>query len=296
MKKIFVFLIFAIHSSFSQSITIDPSGGNNGNIHINSTDGGLVIPKMTSAQRSAISNPVQGLMVFQTDGSTGFWVNKSSLRSIPNWSRITEGENLWMRNVANNNNISPISTGNIGIGTAIPTDKLTVQTPTNNYGFTHSDGTHSISTYVGGNAGWLGTKTLAPLYFYTNGGGSQMTLSTTGYLGIGNINPVSPLSFSAAATSKISFNGGEDKGIGISSFGNVNLYSNNSFMFGVGSNSSFNKGVEVDGSGFIGVNLGSLSPSGRIDMGSTDGNNLVLRNLGNLVGSNTNSMFFKNGN
>ena len=33
------------------------------------------------------------------------------------------------------------SNGYVGIGTSTPTEKLTVQTPTNNYGFVQTDGT-----------------------------------------------------------------------------------------------------------------------------------------------------------
>ncbi|MFN3848540.1 MAG: beta strand repeat-containing protein [Spirosomataceae bacterium] len=438
MKKLSILLFFAVNCALGQSITIDPSTGNSGNININSTNGGIVIPRMTSAQRATISNPAQGLLIYQTDGEVGFYVNRSSLPSIPNWSRLTEGENLWSRTIANSNNITPTNIGNVGIGTPIPTDKLTVQTASNNYGISHTDGTHTISTYVGGNAGWLGTKTLAPLYFYTNGGSTQMTLSTAGNLGIGtstpssrlaiqtaanrpgfthtngtvdlvtfatassggigtatnhpltlftnngtaspavtvatdgnvgigtggptsrltvqtpansqgithttgtigvatyattstggigtttnhpltlftnngtaspavtiatngnvgigNSAPSSALTFAAGAAPKISLNGGTDSGIGLSSGGDVNFYSSNSFMFGSGSNSSFNKAVEISSSGLLGVNLGAISPSGRVDMGSTDGNNLVLRNLNSLVSSNNNNMYFKNGN
>lgn len=367
MKKTFILSVFVLNYAIGQSITISPTSGNTGNINISSTTGGIAIPRVTATQKSAISNPTQGLLIYQTDSPSGFWVNRSGIPSIPNWSLLTEGENLWSRNIVNNNNISPTNTGNIGIGTSVPTEKLTVQTASNAYGISHTDGTNTISTYVGGNAGWLGTKTLAPLYFYTNGGSTQMTLTTSGNLGvgtstpssrlaiqtpanragfthtngtvdlatfttttvggigtttnhpltlftnnstgspaitvatdgnvgIGNSTPNAPLSFALGATPKISLNGTADKGIGISNSGDVNFYSNSSFMFGSGTNSSFNKAVEISSSGLLGINLGAISPSGRVDMGSTDGNNLVLRNLNSLVSSNNNNMYFKNGN
>ena len=40
-------------------------------LDITSTTKGLLIPRMTNAQRQAISSPVAGLMVFQTDGAAG---------------------------------------------------------------------------------------------------------------------------------------------------------------------------------------------------------------------------------
>lgn len=373
MKKISILLFFIVNCALGQSITIDPSTGNNGNININSTNGGIVIPRMTSAQRAAITNPTQGLLIYQTDGEVGFYVNRSSLPSIPNWSRLTEGENLWTRNFLNSNNIYSLNSGNLGVGTSSPTDKVTVQTSTNTYGVSHTDGTNTISTYLGLGAGWVGTKTASPLYFFTNGVSPQMVLNTVGnvgigttgptsrltvftpasstgllhnngtvslatfsnttsggvgtttnhpfYLftnnttaspafslltngnvGIGNNTPTSPLTFGSGLGSKISFTGessGTDNGIGLVSGGDLQFYLNSSgrkFLFGTGSNSSFSKGIEINPSGFLGVNLGSTSASGRVDMGSTDGNNLVLRNLNTLVSSNENHIYYKNGN
>ncbi len=51
-------------------------------LDIQSTTRGLLIPRMTAAQRVAISSPAQGLMVYQTDAPIGLWsyVNSSWLR------------------------------------------------------------------------------------------------------------------------------------------------------------------------------------------------------------------------
>ena len=42
-------------------------------LDITDTQRGLLIPRMTASQRNNIQNPAEGLMVFQTDDSTGFW-------------------------------------------------------------------------------------------------------------------------------------------------------------------------------------------------------------------------------
>jgi hypothetical protein len=42
------------------------------------TKGSLPIPRMTQAQRTAISSPAVGLLVYQTDGTEGVYVNKST--------------------------------------------------------------------------------------------------------------------------------------------------------------------------------------------------------------------------
>ena len=74
----------------NQNVTLTPSGTGstvlNGNVgigtnspntnaalDINSTTKGMLIPRMTATQRTAISSPASGLMVYQTDGSDGFY-------------------------------------------------------------------------------------------------------------------------------------------------------------------------------------------------------------------------------
>jgi hypothetical protein len=80
--------------------------------------------------------------------------------------------------------INDAALGNVGIGTDAPADKLTVRTASNSYGLTHTDGVVTAGTYIGGDAGWLGTKSNHPLYFFTNNGLSQMTLHTDGKVSV----------------------------------------------------------------------------------------------------------------
>jgi hypothetical protein len=82
--------------------------------------------------------------------------------------------------------------GNVGIGTAIPDYRLTLQTPPG-YGLIHTNGTIRVGTYVGLFGGWLGTQSNHPLHFFTNGGLEQMTLLQNGNVGIGTTSPVSKL-------------------------------------------------------------------------------------------------------
>lgn len=82
---------------------------------------------------------------------------------------------------------------NVGIGTTTPSDKLTVLTNSFNYGISHTDGDVIVGTYIGSGYGWLGTKSVHPLAFYTGGGVPQMTIQTNGNVGIGNIVAVNRL-------------------------------------------------------------------------------------------------------
>ncbi|MEY4274636.1 MAG: hypothetical protein RLZZ252_760 [Bacteroidota bacterium] len=58
-------------------------------LDVNSTSKGILIPRMTASQKSAIASPTTGLLIYQTDASTGFYYyNGSSWISIsePNWT------------------------------------------------------------------------------------------------------------------------------------------------------------------------------------------------------------------
>ena len=42
-------------------------------LHIESTEAGLLIPRLTYIQKLLVSNPANGLLIYQTDGEAGFW-------------------------------------------------------------------------------------------------------------------------------------------------------------------------------------------------------------------------------
>jgi len=56
-------------------------------LDITSTTKGLLVPRMTAAQRAAISSPATGLLVYQTDGSAGFYYNSGTSGS-PAWTLL----------------------------------------------------------------------------------------------------------------------------------------------------------------------------------------------------------------
>jgi hypothetical protein len=55
-------------------------------LDIKSTDKGLLIPRMTAVQKTAIATPATGLMIFQTDGSSGFYYYNGTT-----WDLIGDG-------------------------------------------------------------------------------------------------------------------------------------------------------------------------------------------------------------
>jgi Collagen triple helix repeat (20 copies) len=75
MKKviILIFILTSFNSIIAQSgintNTPDPSAI----LDVYSTNKGFLLPRLTTAQRNAISLPAEGLMVYQTDGTSGFY-------------------------------------------------------------------------------------------------------------------------------------------------------------------------------------------------------------------------------
>lgn len=86
IKIVFLFCCLSITVTAQTGIgTTTPDSS--AKLEVASTNKGILIPRMTSAQRDAIANPANGLLVYQTDGIIGFYVNSGS-SGTPNWTRI----------------------------------------------------------------------------------------------------------------------------------------------------------------------------------------------------------------
>src|SRR5688500_20345267 len=80
MRLLFTFLsLFVVSFVFSQQgVAVNTDGSNphaSAMLDVKSTTGGLLAPRMTSAQRIAIASPATGLIVYQTDGTTALYMN-----------------------------------------------------------------------------------------------------------------------------------------------------------------------------------------------------------------------------
>lgn len=122
---------------FAQSISITGDGSlpdNSAALDIKSNQKGLLIPRMTMTQRNTISNPATGLMVFQTNGTTGFYYN-SGTPAVPDWvslnSATTGGTTQWLNNGSN----IYYDNGNVSIGISNPgaSSRLAVESATEDY-------------------------------------------------------------------------------------------------------------------------------------------------------------------
>ena len=77
---------------------------------------GVLIPRMTVAQRIAIVKPAKGLLVYDSTINS-FWFHNGT-----SWQEIAKGANAWTVNGINVYNLG----GNIGIGVTTPRAKLNV--------------------------------------------------------------------------------------------------------------------------------------------------------------------------
>lgn len=81
MKKLFLPLIFACaltHTILAQNVAINATGAApvaSAMLDITSTTSGLLIPRMTGVQRTAIASPATGLKVYDTTTGTFWWYN-----------------------------------------------------------------------------------------------------------------------------------------------------------------------------------------------------------------------------
>ncbi|HLF52431.1 MAG TPA: hypothetical protein VI621_09070, partial [Flavobacterium sp.] len=134
-----ILFLFSINS-FSQvgigTTTPDVSSA----LDIASTTAGLLAPRMTQAQKTAIATPATGLLIYQTDGTAGFyyyngsawmpfgsagWALTGNAGTVPatNFLGTTDAQDFVIK--ANNAEAIRIqSGGNVGIGTNAPSTKL----------------------------------------------------------------------------------------------------------------------------------------------------------------------------
>lgn len=154
MKRIFIIpclVLFLVSRLFSQSVAINNDGSlpqASAILDIKSNNKGMLVPRMTTAQRTGIASPASGLLVYDTD-SNNFWFFNGLI-----WTQLTAGgSGPWANN---GNNISNTNPGRVGIGTTVPQQLLHIQ------GNALIAGTLNPSTplVIGGNTSIAGSLTV----------------------------------------------------------------------------------------------------------------------------------------
>lgn len=86
MKKSAVLTSFLLCLQLSAQVGIGTNTpDNSAMLEVQSTDKGLLTPRMTLAQRNSISNPPNGLLIYQTNALAGFYVYNGA-----SWARLAQ--------------------------------------------------------------------------------------------------------------------------------------------------------------------------------------------------------------
>jgi hypothetical protein len=177
MKNLFFLVIGLLLLTYvgvmGQSIEINPASSSSAMITGTSTDKGLLVPRMTDTQRNAIPSPATGLMVYQTNGTTGFyfwngttWVNLGgSGGTASELQKITEGSNTGWRILGRD----AANYGNIGA------DALDLSTSTTASTTRGATGSNAFATGINTTASGL----------YTTASGESTTASGTASTAMG---------------------------------------------------------------------------------------------------------------
>jgi len=120
MRHIFTILLLLSFTFISaqQGVAINTDGSTpdpQAILDIKSINRGLLLPRMTTAQRNAISSPIAGLLVYDTDRQRIYQSDAGTWRPILNgryWNRAATGHYTYN------------TEDSIGIGTASPDEKL----------------------------------------------------------------------------------------------------------------------------------------------------------------------------
>lgn len=181
MKSIAVLAVLCLFVSggvFAQAVAINASGASasaSAILDVSSTTKGLLVPRMTLAQRGAIATPATGLEIYQTDGASGFWYYDGTV-----WTRMGNG---------NGTVTSVATTAPLTGGTITTTGTLGItQAGTASDGYLSSTDWNTFNSKVGGS----GTATRVAFWNSASTLASDANLywdNTNNRLGIGNSSP-----------------------------------------------------------------------------------------------------------
>ena len=185
-QKILSFLLFCLVTTVvnAQAVAINTDASTadaSAILDVKTNTKGVLIPRMTSTQRTNIPTPATGLLVY--DNTTkSFWHFEGNI-----WVEIINtANNLWNRN---GTNIYNLNAGNVGIGTTTPTHPLTVQRNTSGNVIVAKTPTDSMAMYIDPTGSWLGSINNTPLHLYANNSAARLTVAANGNVGIGTVTP-----------------------------------------------------------------------------------------------------------
>ena len=208
MKNLYLLIVgfLVISNNLLAQVAINTDGSspdNSAMLDIKSTTMGLLVPRLTQAQRDAILSPAAWLVIFQTDGTPGLYYNSGST-SLPVWTPVGS---QW----STNGNKIFYNTGFVGIGVSNPASDLDIRGNNPDYGgvfmLGNSDLTHRIVLFGGRQNDpfpFINWKQGDPLRFTTDEGGwsEKMRITSDGKVGIGTTVPDNSALMELSSSSK----------------------------------------------------------------------------------------------
>jgi hypothetical protein len=177
MKTFYLFFALMLVSaiSFTQNVGINSDGtapDGSAMLDVKSTNSGILIPRMTEAQKDDISSPATGLMVYQTNGTPGFYYYNGSAWTLIGTGTGSESDPFFTASPAKDITNTNITNWNsaFGWGNHASAGYLTSLSETDPvfgahaaYGITGTNITNWSSAYGWGNHALAGYLTAASL-------------------------------------------------------------------------------------------------------------------------------------
>lgn len=212
MKILLTLLVVILPACiFGQNVAINNDNtlpDANAILDIKSNSKGILIPRLTTAQRDAIAGPPTGLTIYNTE-TNSFWYYASDVGG--GWLEMqTHLQKHWNFSAGN---IYNTNSGNIGIGTNTPAEKLSLNATDPTIQFLNA-GSPKGFLQAGGNDMRLGTyfnNTTGDLYLNTRAT-DRMIITNAGLIGIGTITPSTALTINGTNPAVQLRNGDVNKG------------------------------------------------------------------------------------
>jgi hypothetical protein len=149
-----IVLLLSFFTSFAQVGigTVNPDASSI--LELNSTSQGLLISRMSQADRDLIVSPATGLLIYQTDNTPGFYYYTGAV-----WSPFSGADLDW---TISGTDMYNANTGNVGINTTAPSAPLHIETTAGTFStFTQDFESGLAPLTTSGSANWFTQTTSA---------------------------------------------------------------------------------------------------------------------------------------